>query len=339
MTALRWGILSNARHAIDAILPALAKTETGRAVAIAARNRDAAMETASRFGIDRVHADYDALLADADVDAIYIALPNSLHAEWILKAVAAGKHVLCEKPITMTAAETDGIAEAAAAAGVHVEEALMTWSHPRWHMVRELIRAGRIGRLTAIQGRFSFFTRDPGNIRNQAALGGGALLDLGMYLVSSARFLLETEPTRVSAILERDPGFGTDRLCSFLLDFPNAQGSFVCSNQMGYAQRLIVYGTHGHIEIDTPWTPSPDEPTRAILNTAAGDTAPLVEELLTVAPTDQYAEQLAAFAGTVAGTRGAAVPLSSSINNMRVLDAIRAAGETGTWQTIESSAS
>lgn len=334
MTTLRWGILSNARHAIDAILPALAKTTSGKAVAIAARNADAAADTARRFGIARVHPTYEALLADPGVDAIYIGLPNSLHAEWIEKSIAAGKHVLCEKPITVTARETDGIADKAAARGVHVQEALMTWSHPRWHQVRDVIRSGRIGRLTAVQGRFSFFTRDPGNIRNQSGLGGGALLDLGMYLVSSARFLLETEPARTSALVEYDPDFGTDRYCSFLLDFPNAQGSFVCSNQMGYAQRMIVYGTHGHIDIDTPWTPSPAEPTRYIVNAAAGDTAPLVEEIVTVPPVDQYAEQMTAFAEVVAGRRAPAVPFQSSINNMRVLDAIRAAGSSGTWQNI-----
>lgn len=334
MSTLRWGILSNARHTQDAILPALAKTESGRAVAIAARNRDAAAETAARFGIDRVHASYDDLLADPQVDAVFIGLPNSLHAEWIGKSIAAGKHVLCEKPLTVTEAETDGLAEKAAARGVHVQEALMTWSHPRWHQIRDIVRSGRIGRPTAVQGRFSFFTRDAGNIRNQSALGGGALLDLGMYLVSSARFVLGTEPTRAAAMIDYDPDFGTDRYCSFLLDFPNAQGSFVCSNQMGYAQRMVIYGTHGHVEVETPWTPSPAEPSRYIVNSAASDTAPLVEEIVTVPPTDQYTLQMDAFAELIGGRRTPAVPLQSSINNMRVLDAIRTAGTSGTWQSI-----
>lgn len=334
MTQLRWGLLGNARHAMNAILPALAKTEAGRAVAIAARDATGATETARRFGIERVHASYEALLADPNVDAIYIGLPNSLHAEWIEKSIAAGKHVLCEKPIAVNTAETDGIAEKARAKGVQLQEALMTWSHPRWHQIRELIRAGRIGKPTAIQARFSFFTRDPGNIRNQSALGGGALLDLGMYLVSSARFLLETEPIRAAAIIDYDPDFHTDRCCSFLLDFPNGQGSFVCSNQMGYAQRMIVYGSHGHIDIDTPWTPSPDQATSLIVNSAAGDAAPLVEEIITVRAVDQYAEQMTAFAEAVAGKRAPAVPFQSSVNNMRVLDAIRAAGTSGVWQQI-----
>lgn len=334
MTELRWGILSNAKIAIDAILPALAKIDAGRAVAIAARNQDAAAQTAHRFGIDRVHESYAALLAEPEIDAIYIGLPNSLHAEWIGKCIDAGKHVLCEKPITVTAGEADGLAERAAARGVVLQEALMTWSHPRWHQIRELIRSGRIGEIKAVQGRFSFFTRDPGNIRNQSALGGGALLDLGMYLVSTARFLLESEPRRASAIIDYDPEFGTDRYASFLLDFPNGQGSFVCSNQMGYTQRLIVLGTHGHIDVDTPFTPAGDAPTRYIVNAADGDGAPLVEEVVTVPAVDQYAAQLENFAATVAGARAPAVPLASSIANMRVLDAIRAAAASGTWQEI-----
>ena len=334
MTNFRWGILSNARHAIDAILPALATVPGHKVVAIAARDASAAGETAKRFGITRVHPTYETLLADPEVDGVYIGLANSLHAEWIRKSIEAGKHVLCEKPITLNAAETDGILSLAAQHGVHVEEALMTWSHPRWHKIRDLLRAGRIGKPTAVQGRFSFFTRDPANIRNQAALGGGALLDLGMYLVSSARFLLETEPTRASALIELDPDFGTDRLCSFLLDFPNGQGSFVCSNQMGYAQRMVIYGTHGHIEIDTPWTPAASAPSRYIVNSAAGDNAPLIEEIVTVPAVDQYARQMEAFAETVAGSRTPAVPFESSIANMRVLDAIRAAGLSGTWQNI-----
>ena len=334
-STLRWGILSNARHAIDAILPALAKTTSGRAVAIAARDADAAADTARRFGIDRVHRTYADLLDDPEVDAVYIGLPNSLHAEWIRRVLAAGKHVLCEKPITVTAAETDGIIDMAAARGLVVQEALMTWSHPRWHLVRDLVRSGRIGRLTAVQGRFSFFTRDPGNIRNQAGLGGGALLDLGMYLVSSARFVFESEPTRTAAIVEHDPDFGTDRLSSFLLEFPNGQGSFVCSNQMGYAQRMVVYGTLGHIDIEVPWTPPPSEPSRLIVSSAENETAALVEETLTVPPVDQYTTQMDAFAATVAGQRPPAVPFASSVRNMRVLDAIRAAGRSGAWEEIE----
>ena len=332
MTGLNWGFLSNAKIAVADILPALATVpEAGRAVAIAARDPAGARETAARFGIDRVHESYEALLADPGVDAIYIGLPNSLHAEWTKKAIAAGKHVLCEKPITVTAAETDGIAELAAKKGVVVQEALMTWSHPGWHHVRGLIRDGRIGTLKAIQGRFSFMTRDPSNIRNQAALGGGALLDLGMYLVSTARFLFEAEPTRVSTVIDTDPDFGTDRYVSFLLDFPGGQGSFLCSNQLGYTQRLMALGTLGHIDIEVPFTPPPSEPTRLIVNSAKDEASPLVEEVVTLPPVNQYAEQMKNFAAAVAGGGEPAVPFPSSINNMRVLDAIRAAAASGGW--------
>ena len=334
MSKLRWGFLSNAAIARNDILPALATTANGVAVAIAARDAAAAQVTADRFGIARVHPDYDALLADPDVDAVYIGLPNALHAEWIRRALEAGKHVLCEKPITVHAAETDGLGELAGRRGLVLQEALMTWSHPRWHAIRDVLRSGRIGRPTAIQGRFSFFTRDAGNIRNQSALGGGALLDLGMYLVSSARFLLEAEPVRTSAIIDVDPDFGTDRYASFLLDFPGVQGSFVCSNQMGYTQRLMIWGTHGHVDVDTPFTPPGDQPTRYIVNASEDGSSPLVEETVTVPPVNQYAAQMAAFADTVAGKRAPSVPFDSSIRNMRVLDAIRRAASSSRWETI-----
>ena len=332
--ALRWGFLGNANIAIDAILPALPVSGTGRAVAIASRSVKAAGETARKFGMDHVHDSYDALLRAADVDAVYIGLPNSLHAEWTRKALEAGKHVLCEKPITVTAAETEGLGELAESRGLLLQEALMTWSHPRWHRIRDLVRNGRIGQIRAVQGRFEFYSRDAHNIRNQAALGGGALLDLGMYLVSATRFVLGTEPTRTAALLEVDPDFGTDRYVSFLLDFPGAQGSFVCSNQMSYSQRLIFIGTHGHIDVDTPFTPPADQPTEFTLVTTEEPSGPQKSETVVTPPVDQYAAQLTAFAETVAGKRDPAVPFGSSINNMKVLDAIRAAGQSGTWQDI-----
>ena len=334
MTSLGWGILGNARIAIEAILPALQTANAGRAVAIASRSADAAAETAQTFSIDRVHASYEALLADPAVEAIYIGLPNSHHAEWSRKALEAGKHVLCEKPITVNAAETEGLAELAEARGLVIAEALMTWSHPRWHRIRELVQGGAIGTPRAIQGRFSFYGRDPGNIRNQSALGGGALLDLGMYLVSSARFVLGTEPTRAAATIEMDPDFGTDRYASFLLDFPGLQGSFVCSNQLGYTQRFMILGTHGHIDVDTPFTPAGDAPTRFVLSTTSDPAGPLQTETVTIPAVDQYARQLADFAAAVDGSKPPAVPFAASIKNMIVLDAIRAAGADAAWHDI-----
>jgi predicted dehydrogenase len=335
MTAhLRWGFLSNARIAQDAILPALEGANAGRAVAIAARSTAGAAETAKRFGIERVHADYSALVDDPQVDAIYIGLPNNAHAEWIRAAVVAGKHVLCEKPITLTASELDGVPELASNKGVIVQEALMVWTHPRWLRVRELIREGRIGDVRAVQGRFGFMSRDPDNIRNRADLGGGGMLDLGVYLVGMARFVLEREPRRALALVERDPVFKTDRLASFVLDFPGAQGSFVCSTQIGLNQRFVALGARGLIEVEQPFTPSATAETRILISSTPVESNQLIEEIETISAVDQYAIELSAFAEAVAGKRPPAVPLASSIANMRVLDALRASERSGGWEKV-----
>jgi predicted dehydrogenase len=307
---LRWGFLGNARIASSEILPALQGSDAGRAVAIASRDRESATRTAIQFGIDRIYQDYQALIDDANVDAVYIGLPNSAHAYWLRAAVQAGKHVLCEKPITLSAAELDGIEDLATAQGVLVQEALMVWTHPRWHRVRQLLRDGRIGRMRAVQGRFCFMSRDPNNIRNKADLGGGGLLDLGMYLTSMARFLFEDEPTLALTMMERDPDFHTDRLVSFLLEFPQGQGSFVCSTQLGLTQRLVAMGTRGLIGVETPLTPSSTAGTRLILSTEV-ESNQLSEQSELIPAANQYATELTAFTEAVLHGQAPAVPLAS----------------------------
>jgi predicted dehydrogenase len=334
---LRWGFLGAARIARDAILPALATSGAGRPAAIAARSRERADEIAKEFGIERVYDAYRDVLDDPEIDAIYIGLPNSAHAEWIRAGAAEGKHVLCEKPLALTAAELDGVADIAASKGVLVQEALMVWTHPRWLRTRELIRSGRIGDLLAVQARFGFWSRDPNNIRNRADLGGGGLLDLGMYLVSMARFVLEREPTRALTLVDRDPDFMTDRMASFLLDFPGAQGSFVCSTQIALNQRFIVLGTRGSIEVELPFTPPASSQTRILIASTPTESNQLTEAIEVLDPIDQYATQLVAFADAVAGKRAPAVSFASSIANMRVLDALNASARSGSWESIAGS--
>jgi predicted dehydrogenase len=331
---LRWGFLGNARIASRAILPALGGSSAGRAVAIASRDREGATRTAIQFGIDRIYEDYQALIADPNVDVVYIGLPNSAHAYWIRAAVQAGKHVLCEKPITLSAAELEGVADLAAAQGVFVQEALMVWTHPRWHRVRQLLRDGRIGCLRAVQGRFCFMSKDPNNIRNKAELGGGGLLDLGVYLVSMTRFLFEDEPTRALALMERDPDFQTDRLTSFLLEFPKGHGSFVCSTQLGLTQRLVALGTRGLIDVETPFTPSPSADTRLLILSTPIEDNQLSEQVELFPAVDQYATQLTAFTEAVLRRREPAVPLASSIANMRALDALNTSARSGAWEKV-----
>jgi predicted dehydrogenase len=332
---LRWGFLGNARIASNEILPALQASQAGRAVAIASRDREGATRTAMQFGIDRIYEDYQALIADPNVDAVYIGLPNSAHAHWLRAAVQAGKHVLCEKPITLSAAELDGVEDLAAAQGVLVQEALMVWTHPRWHRVRQLLRDGRIGRMRAVQGRFCFMSRDPNNIRNKAELGGGGLLDLGVYLTSMARFLFEDEPTRALALMERDPDFDTDRLVSFLLEFPEGQGSFVCSTQLGLTQRLVALGTRGLIEVEAPFTPSSTADTQLLILSTEVESNQLSEQIELVPAANQYGTELTAFTEAVLHGREPAVPLTSSIANMRVLDALNASARSGEWERVQ----
>jgi predicted dehydrogenase len=331
--ALGWGFLGNAQIATNDILPVLRESGAGEPAAIASRDPEGARATADRFGIARVHDSYQALLDDPAVEAVYIGLPNSLHAPWIRKAAEAGKHVLCEKPLTVTAAEAEGLVALAAERGVHIEEALMTWSHPRWLKARDIVREGRIGRLRLVHGAFSFFSRDPDNIRNRSDLGGGALLDLGVYLVSAARLLFGAEPTGAAASVEIDPDFGIDRLASFVLDFPDGQASLACSTQIAYRQHLMAFGTRGHMEIELPFTPGAG-PTRLKLASAETAGAPLVEAVIDLPAVDQYRAELTAFAETVAGLRSPSVRLASSIANLRVLDAIRAAGRQRGWIAI-----
>ena len=242
--------------------------------------------------------------------------------------------MLCEKPITTTAAELDGIAELAARSGLVVQEALMVWSHPRWRRVREIVRSGKIGAVRAVQGRFGFMSRDPDNIRNRPALGGGGLLDLGMYLVSTSRYIIEDEPRRALALMERDPHFKTDCLVSFLLDFPTAQGSFVCSTQMGLNQRFVILASRGVIEIETPFTPPATSGTTIRIASTPTESNALADELEAIPPADQYAMELAAFARSVKNQAEPTVPIARSHANMRVLDALNASARSGAWAEV-----
>src|SRR4051812_47163368 len=228
------------------------KSRHCKIVAIGSRDEAAARRTADKLGIPKAYGSYEALLADPEVDAVYIPLPNHLHVPWSIKAAEAGKHVLCEKPIALDAAEARRLLAARDRTGVLIEEAFMVRTHPQWLAVREAVRGGRLGELRAIQGMFSYFNRDPGNVRNMAGIGGGALLDIGCYPVTVSRFLFEAEPRRVVAAIELDPDFGTDRLTSGLLEFERGQSAFTCSTQLVPAQWMQILGTRGRIQVEIP---------------------------------------------------------------------------------------
>ncbi len=322
---LRWGVLSTAKIARTAVIPAIGRSERSEVVAIASREPGHAAAVAADLGIAQSHGSYEALLAADDVDAVYIPLPNHLHAEWTMKAADAGKHVLCEKPLTLDAAEAQRVIAHCAAAGVVLQEAFMYRFHPQWLRTKQLVDDGRIGELRAVQVWFSYFNDDPNNIRNIAAFGGGALMDIGCYPISVARFLFDAEPDGIQAVAHLDPVSGVDTLTSAIMRFGTAHATFSVSTRTEPYQRVHVVGTQGRIEVEIPFNAPIDRPTR-IFVTAGGrpptDPATEIEEF---AIADHYTLQADAFARAVLDGASASLPPSDAAANMAVIDAVRAA--------------
>jgi predicted dehydrogenase len=320
--ALRWGILSTANIATQKVIPGVRRAERSEIVAIASRDGALARSWAERLAIPTAHASYEALLADPDVDAVYIPLPNHLHREWSIAAARAGKHVLCEKPLALTAADAEEMIAAADAAGVLLMEAFMYRHHPSWVAVRDLVATGRIGRLLAIQSWFSFYNDDASNIRNILDFGGGALYDIGCYCINLSRMLFGGEPKRITSAIRRDPTDGTDVLTSAILEFEAGVASFTCSTRAEPDQRVHVYGDAGRISVAIPFNIPPDHPTTISL-TAGGDppVAPATE-VMTFATKDPYAAEAEAFAAAVLDGAPTAVPPSDAVANLRVIEAI-----------------
>jgi predicted dehydrogenase len=329
MTTLRWGILSTANIATEKVIPGIRRADRCEIVAIASRDAATAARVAAELQIPRSHGSYEALLADPEVDAVYIPLPNHMHLEWTIAAARAGKHILCEKPIALTAADAERMAEAADAAGVHLMEAFMYRHHPSWVAVRELVASGRIGRLQAIQTWFGFYNDDASNIRNIREFGGGALYDVGCYCINLSRMLFDGEPTRVEAAIVRDDGDGVDILTTGLLEFENGIASFGCSIRTETDQRVHLYGSDGRISIGIPFNIPPDRPTQVFV-TQGGDppVAPAVDTL-TFETKDPYAAEAEAFATAILDGLPTPVPPADAVANMRVIERVFAAAEAG----------
>jgi len=329
---VRWGVLGVASIAVRRVIPAMQKCEWSEIAAIASRDLHKANEAARTLGIPKAYGSYDALLADPAIDAIYNPLPNHLHVPWSIRAAEAGKHVLCEKPLGVNAAEARSLIEARDRAGVKIGEAFMVRTHPRWLRTRELIRTGRIGELRLIQGFFGYFNRDPKNVRNVAEFGGGALLDIGCYGVTLSRFIFGEEPVRVMGLLERDPGTKIDRLTSAMLEFPSGQSTFTCSTQLAYHQRMVFFGTKGRIEIDRPINPPSDQPSRILIDDNPGDPTGAGITCETIPTCDQFTIQGDLFSRAIRENREVPVPLEDSVRNMAAIDAISRSAESGKWE-------
>ncbi len=263
---VRWGILSTANIAVQKVIPAMQRSPWCGIAAIASRDLSRARTAADKLQIRKAYGTYEELLADDSIEVVYNALPNHLHVPWTLKAAEAGKHSLCEKPIALNAAEARTLIAARDRYGVRIQEAFMVRTHPQWLETRRLIQSGRIGTLRSITGFFSYFNSDPGNIRNQLELGGGALMDIGCYPITISRWLYETEPRRVLGLIERDAESRTDVLTTAVLDFPNGHSTFTCSTRLASYQRMIFHGAEGRIEVIIPFNAPNDRPTQIILD-------------------------------------------------------------------------
>jgi predicted dehydrogenase len=331
MKKVVWGILSTAKIGRVKVVPAMQKSAWIDVRAIASRSEAAARQAAGELRIPRAYGSYEALLADPEIEAVYNPLPNHLHVPLTLKAAAAGKHVLCEKPIALTAEEAGQLR--CAAANVHIMEAFMVRFHPQWLRARELIRNGKIGELRAVQVFYSYYNDDPTNIRNQPDIGGGALYDIGCYAVNTSRYLFGREPKRAIALVERDPEFGTDRLTSGLLDYGGAHLTFTVGTQQVAYQRVNAFGTKGRIEIEIPFNAPADKPCRIFLDDGSilgGHSAET-----TVFPVlDHYREQSEAFSRAVRTGGAVENAIDVAVGNMRAIDALFRSAESGRWENV-----
>lgn len=331
---VKWGILSTAKIGRDKVIPALKKAKGLEVAAIASRNEDNARAVAKELGIAKAYGSYEALLADSDIDVIYNPLPNHLHVPMTVEAVKAGKHVLCEKPIALDAAEARQLLDLRQ--DRFVMEAFMVRSHPQWQRAREIVESGELGTLQSIQAYFSYDNQDPQNIRNKAELGGGGLMDIGCYPIVASRYFYDAEPERVVSLVDRDMRFGTDRQTSVMLDFGQGRhAQFTVSTQSAPYQRINLVGTSKRLEILIPFNAPAGEETILRLDSGKvlGDGAMEVER---IAACDQYTLQGELFSRVVRGEEELQYGIGDAIQNMEVIEAIFRSERSGSWETVGS---
>jgi predicted dehydrogenase len=323
VSTVRWGVLGVANIAVKKVIPAMQRGAISKITGIASRDLPKAERAARELGIAKAYGSYQDLLADPEIDAIYNPLPNHLHVPWSIRAAEAGKHVLCEKPIALSAAQARELIAARDRAQVKIGEAFMARTHPQWLRAKELAQNGSIGELRVVSGFFSYMNRDANNVRNRADWGGGALLDIGCYPVTLSRMLFACEPRRVFGSIERDPDFQIDRLTSAILEFPAGQCVFTCSTQLVPYQTMQIFGTRGRIGIEIPFNAPPDVPTRIFIDDR-------VEEFPVC---DQYTIQGDLFSLAILEDGPVPVPLEDAVKNMETIDAIFRSAETGKWES------
>lgn len=315
---VRWGILGAAKIAREWLAPAIHMSDRGEVAAIASRTPGKAEAMAGPYGAVRIHGDYDALLADPEVDAIYIPLPNDQHVEWTARCLKAGKHVLCEKPIALSAEEIDGLIALRDETGLIAAEAFMVCHHPQWKRAKELVEEGALGTILQIQGAFSFFNDDPDNIRNRAEDGGGALRDIGVYPSIGTRFVTGAEPESVVATIDWDRGI--DATARVAAEFPGFRLDFYVSMRMAPRQQMTFHGTKGWLTLHTPFNVGAYGDAELEYRTAIGR-----RTFERFPQADQYRAQIDAFNASVLDGAAYACPLEFSRGNQRMIDMIYAA--------------
>ncbi len=321
---IRWGVLGAARIATNKVIPGMQRGQWSEVTAIASRDAAKARTAAEKLGISKWYGSYEELLADREIDAIYIPLPNHLHVPWSIQCAQAGKHVLCEKPMALSADQARTLLPVRDATGVKMGEAFMARTHPQWIRARDLARSGRIGELRVVAMTFSYFNADPANVRNVAAWGGGALMDIGCYPITLSRMMFGEEPRRAFGSIDWDPDFKTDRLTSAILEFRSGQCVFTCSTQLTYFQRTQILGTKGRIEVEIPVNAPADQASRIFVD---GE----VEE---IPPCDQYTIQGDLFSRAILDDGPVPVPVEDAVKNMAAIDAIVRSAKTGRWEEM-----
>lgn len=326
MNELRWGILSTADIGRTKVVPAIQRAARSRVVAVASRDSERARAYAAELSIPTVYGTYEELLADPDVDAVYIPLPNHLHAEWAMAAARAKKHVLCEKPLALNAADAARMVAVAEQEEVLLAEAFMYRLHPSWQKVREIVASGQIGKLTAVQSWFGYYNDDATNIRNIVEVGGGALYDVGCYCVNLSRLLFDNEPRRVVGSVIRDPSLGVDVLTSGILEFDSGVATFTCTTRAETDQRVHVYGTRGRISVGIPFNIPPDRETQIYVTSGGNPPIAPATETLSFEAADPYTVQAEAFIAAALDGTPLPFPSSDAVANMRVIDLLYETG-------------
>lgn len=329
---IKWGVLSTANIGVRLVIPAMQQGRNLEINALASRDRNKARKLADQLGIPNVYGSYEELLQAPDIDAIYIPLPNDLHVHWTAQAIKAGKHVLCEKPLALTAQEIAPLLQLRDQYQVKVGEAFMVRCHPQWNYALEVVKRGDLGRVIGYQGFFSYFNDDPNNIRNIKEKGGGALYDIGCYPIFTSRLIFQEEPKRVVSLLEFDPTFKTDRLGSVILEYPSGQATFMVSTQAVPYQRVEIIGTKKRLEIKIPFNALNNKPGQVF--TYQGDLEETDVAIKTMTLCDQYTLQGEAFSQAILDDSAVPVSLESAVANAKVIEAVMKSTQTKQWVDV-----